>query len=43
LTTAVARPPLSTRGMTIMLVWMQYGHEVPPVNQAFFDGDAGRT
>ena len=28
-TTAVARPPLSTRGMTIMLVWMQCSHESP--------------
>ena len=27
-TTAVARPPLSTRGMT-MLVWMQCSHESP--------------
>ena len=28
-TTAVARPPLSTRGMIIMLVWMQCRHESP--------------
>ena len=27
--TAVARPPLSTRGMTIMLFWMQRSHESP--------------
>jgi hypothetical protein len=30
-TTAVARSPLSTRGMTILLVWMQCRHESPPL------------